>query len=84
MEGDKVVLHSSDLPYEYIYDDEKHVSHMPDSKLSVRNILDSAYASAEGKIIPRKLSRSIPPIKSNPIPGPAGFLDSTRIGSVST
>lgn len=61
MEGDKVVFHSSDLPYEYLYDDEKHVSHMPDSKLSVRNILDSAYASAEGKIITRKLSRSIPP-----------------------
>ncbi|EDW54173.1 uncharacterized protein LOC6613278 [Drosophila sechellia] len=61
MDGGKAVLHSSDLPYEYIYDDEKHVSNMPDSKLSVRNILESAYASAEDKMITKKLSRCIPP-----------------------
>ncbi|XP_033174113.1 uncharacterized protein LOC117151016 [Drosophila mauritiana] len=35
MEGGKAILHSSDLTFEYIYDDEKHVSYMPDSKLSV-------------------------------------------------
>ncbi|EDV57670.1 uncharacterized protein LOC6541090 [Drosophila erecta] len=62
MEEYKNIVKSSDLPHEYVYDDEKPVSNTPPSELNLRDILDSAVA-AEAETQTKKLSVSIPPYR---------------------
>ncbi|XP_039479394.2 uncharacterized protein LOC120443987 [Drosophila santomea] len=61
MEEYKTIIKTSDLPHEYIYDDDKLVSNTPESELNQRDILHSAAVAAEAKPKTKKCSRSIPP-----------------------
>ncbi|XP_043641144.1 uncharacterized protein LOC122611855 [Drosophila teissieri] len=61
MEEYKTIITNSDLPHEYIYDDDKLVSHTPESELNLGDILHSAAFAAEAKPKTKRLSRAIPP-----------------------